>query len=249
MRTRLTLLLVMAVGVSACTSGLGEPVAESVTTTTPTTVDLADENVGGTSTTAAPVTTVSTPSQSTSSQPDSPPPILSSLPDAGPANAALPEGADLSFKSGEFKLDEDDGALTAQIVAPVGWKQSVFLGITFEAPEDSDIGFFTDMRVDTGCDGLCAPTDWEARLNGPDGYLTQLRSNGTVVDEGTPTGSEGAIVVATDDFGTEVTVLRWDDSATHYFKCEAQLDEDDDVLVDAFRVACEASRPGWFSVG
>ncbi|MEZ5381597.1 MAG: hypothetical protein R2754_07345 [Microthrixaceae bacterium] len=230
-----------ALGLGACSNGLGVDEVAEVNTATSAVDEVPSESTGlpgGTvpeTPPSGPTTTDAAPAGSTDV-------------DAAAANEALPSGSVLSFEAGEFDLD-DDGDFTAGIVAPQGWDHSQFLGVTFEPPSDTDVGFFTQMRVDTGCDGMCAPTDWEERLTGSGGYLTQLRDNKTVQEETEVEGSEGVELVTTDAFGSMVTVLRWDDRADHYFKCEAQLDEDDDDLVDAFRAACEASAPGWFEVG
>ena len=164
------------------------------------------------------------------------------------ANAAVPAGVDLSFATEQLALD-DDGGYGVLAVAPVGWEHSSFLGVTLEPPADADVGFFTSLELSTGCDGLCAPTDWEERLNGPDGYLTMRTDNADVVEQRDVDGSEGTELITEDSFGTRVLVLRWDDSADHYFKCEATLDEDDVALVQAFSAACRASTPDWIRVG
>ncbi|CCM65728.1 MAG: hypothetical protein WBB51_07265 [Candidatus Microthrix parvicella] len=168
--------------------------------------------------------------------------------DAGPANDALPSGTSLRFEAQPFALD-DDGEYSATIVAPVGWDEGRFLGVAFEPPSDEDLGFFTKMSVETGCDGMCEPTDWEKRLNGPDGFLTLQTKDVDVVEQRSTKGSDGTVLITEDSFGTNVLVLRWDDSADHFFQCEADLDEDDANLAEAFTAACEASLPDWFPVG
>ena len=123
------------------------------------------------------------------------------------------------------------------------------MGVAFEPPSDEDLGFFTKMSVETGCDGMCEPTDWEKRLNGPDGFLTLQTKDVDVVEQRSTKGSDGTVLITEDSFGTNVLVLRWDDSADHFFQCEADLDEDDANLAEAFTAACEASLPDWFPVG
>ena len=59
----------------------------------------------------------------------------------------------------------------------------------------------------------------------------------------------GVVRIVEDTFGTTVIVLRWDDSADHYFQCEAILDDGAQELAEAFEAACLGSRPDWFEVG
>ena len=108
-------------------------------------------------------------------------------------------------------------------------------------------GFFTEMTIDTGCDGTCEVTDWEPRLTGPDGYITQFRSEDLLVDR--PTVGTPGIVMTKPDFadGIEGIVIRWDDTTDRYFTCSFDLDESDLDYVDAFVAACEAARPGWIT--
>ncbi len=172
--------------------------------------------------------------------------------DATAANEAVPAGMELEFESNNFDLDED-GDSSASLVAPIGWSSRVFIGVQFEPEADAELGFFTRMKVDAGCDGLCGATDWEERLTGPDGYLTMLDEGGdeggNVVERRGVTGSAGAVRIVEDSFGTTVIVLRWDDAADHYFQCEAMLDDGAEELAEAFEAACLASRPDWFEVG
>ena len=168
--------------------------------------------------------------------------------DATAANDAVPAGMELEFESANFDLDEN-GDASASLVAPIGWSSRVFTGVQFEPEADAALGFFTRMKVDAGCDGLCEVTDWEERLTGPDGYLTMLDEGDNVVERRDVTGSAGVVRIVEDTFGTTVIVLRWDDSADHYFQCEAILDDGAQELAEAFEAACLASRPDWFEVG
>lgn len=168
--------------------------------------------------------------------------------DAAAANGAVPPGTELTFQSDNFDLDED-GDYSASLAAPVGWQSRLFIGVEFEPQASAGLGFFTRLSAQAGCDGLCEATDWEARLNGPDGYLSMLEEGANVVDRREVSGSEGVVLTVEDSFGTTVTVLRWDDSADHYFECEAVLDEGAADLAPAFEAACLAARPDWFPVG
>ena len=165
--------------------------------------------------------------------------------DPATATAALPSGSGLTFEVTEIDL-RDDGDYLVSAVVPTGWERddSVF-GSVFE-PVDG-FGIFTEMTIDSGCDGLCEVTDWEARLTGSDGFVTQFRSDDLLVDRPVA-GTAGVVMVkpALAD-GVEGTVIRWDDSTDRYFTCEFRLEEDEVGYVGAFVAACEAARPGWIT--
>lgn len=222
-----SIILPAAVAITACSPGLDQ---------------AASERSGGTTTTAAAVEDDITADTFPPARPSG-----RSGDDAADANDAVPSGIDLEFEADNFDL-EDDGEHTASLVVPVGWESKSFIGVDFE-PNDDELGFFTEMSVAAGCDGLCEVTDWEERLNGPDGYLTMLGDGGSVVERREVDGSEGVLLITQDSFGTSVIVLRWDDSADRYFECEATLDDDAEDLAAAFEAACLAARPDWFPVG
>lgn len=166
--------------------------------------------------------------------------------DPSSANAALPAGAGFSFVSQTVAV-EDDGEYLVSAVVPEGWETDgdPFFGITFE-PAGGDFDFFSQLSLRAGCDGLCEPTDWQARLEAADGFLTQNRANiDHLVDEALPSG--GWLLVA-DGFagGVDGTVLRWNDAADRFLVCEFTLGEDDVDYLDAFVAACVAAAPGWF---
>lgn len=172
--------------------------------------------------------------------------------EAGPAaaNDAVPSGVDLEFEMVGLKLEEGE-QYEASVVAPVDWRQdATLLGVDFKPPADSELGSTAMFAVGTGCDGMCGPTDWEERLTGPDGYLTQQTDDGVdVVERRETPGSDGAVLITEESDTTTVRVLRWDDSAAVFFTCEARLEDGAEDLAPAFEAACLASRPDWFPVG
>ncbi len=169
--------------------------------------------------------------------------------DASRANSLVPADSGVIFETTSVNLEEEDG-YNASMVVPGGWELSDFgFGASYEAPSDR-YGFFTEIGYDTGCDGVCQRTDWDSRLNGEDGYLTNYRDGRDITSEVPVEGSEGVVVIS-DSFsdGVEGLVVRWDDGADRYFSCQFTLDVDDVALADAFVAACEDTRPGWFPVG
>ncbi len=163
------------------------------------------------------------------------------------ANAGVPVGIDLSFES-----VETGGEYPVLAVAPIGWEMEEFFGFTFEPPEDSDLGFFTQIRVGDGCDGICAPQDWTAIMDDLEtGPFSLLSGEGTVLVDKALANPTGRLVVYEDPdaFNPVVVVAaRWSEAADRYFKCEANLDDGDEALWVAMAAACEASVPLWIPV-
>ena len=113
-------------------------------------------------------------------------------------------------------------------------------------PEPGDaFSIFTTMAFDTRCDGRCEANDWQARLNGPDGFLTVYREGRELLRDDAIPG--GWVTVEPDRPDVEVTVLRWEDTASRFLKCTVDIDEDDVHLVDQFVDACAAAVPLWFN--
>lgn len=167
--------------------------------------------------------------------------------DPAAATAALPTDAGFGFVVQTFAV-EDDGEYVVSAIVPNGWESDdlddPFFGVTFE-PAGEGFGFFSEMTFRAGCDGLCEPTDWRARLEDDDGWLTQRRANEEFsVDEAY--GDGWLLVGEGFSGGVEGTVLRWNDGADRYLSCEFELDEDDVAYVDAFIAACGSATPGWF---
>ena len=165
------------------------------------------------------------------------------------ANSAVPAGFELEFEAVETTDDE----YPTLAVAPIGWVQSDIFGYTWDPPEDSNFGFFTEFRVADGCDGICAPQDWTDIMDDLElGPFSLLTGEGTVVLDKALTNPTGRLVVyqEPDAFHPVVVIAtRWSDSADRYFKCEAQLDDGDEALWMAMAAACEASVPLWIPVG
>jgi hypothetical protein len=164
--------------------------------------------------------------------------------DPATATAALPPGSGVAFEVVELDLGgEDAGEYLVSAVVPTGWVSDVDLfGTTFEPVEGFSV--FTELSFDTGCDGMCEVTDWEARLTGPEGFVTSYRSDDEILLDRPVAGSDG-IVLMRRGFSDRIegVVLRWADGADRYFQCEFAIEPPE--LADAFLAACEAARPGW----
>jgi len=133
-------------------------------------------------------------------------------------------------------------------IVPEGWEtdeeDDPVFGVTFD-PSGGDFGFFSEMSFRSGCDGLCEPTDWRARLEDDDGFLTTSRANFEhLTDEAL---ADGWLLVS-EGFsgGIDGTVIVWNNGADRYLVCDFTLDEEDTAYLDAFVAACSSSSPGWF---
>jgi len=137
---------------------------------------------------------------------------------------------------------DDDGRMVS-IATPQGAVWSEGRRATLELPSRESI--FTDLELDSGCDGSCGPQDWAAKMQGIDSPLTRQRiligagiENDHPIDSGwLLTGSEGA------DY--EILVVLWNDQADHYFTCEASIDDSDRSLVDQTISIFLSALPDW----
>jgi hypothetical protein len=187
--------------------------------------------------------------------------------DADAANAAVP--ADLKTKvvfdvrTVEDKMGHHKTKYT--FVAPKSWKEGFMPGSL--KPDDADnLGFATEVRVGTNCDGSCESKDWAKVVDKV--YYSQYTSGkvtGKVVKDvkgkndrlmvfaNEPTVQENAgsasmtvngqttTTTVTATSGTKgVTIIHtwWEDGGSKHFVCEATLNEGAAVLADAFEKAC-----------
>lgn len=168
--------------------------------------------------------------------------------DVAAPTARLPAGSTMTFEATTIDLDED-GHRKVSMPKPVGWESDDFMGIKLSPPSGSTLSTFTELHLDTSCDGMCEVTDWAARVRGKNGILRSYAQNHHLSEERKPAGSDGVVVTSTsEDRGPGALVLRWDDTVDHYLRCEVRLDERDAAYLDAFVAACEAARPNWFKV-
>ena len=166
--------------------------------------------------------------------------------DATPANAAIPEGVDLSFTTREAPLTEEPGEYLVSAVVPVDWRSDQGNGLSLTGGSGTGrFGIFDEMTFRAGCDGSCEPKDWAAEL----GDITERFRGFTNVQERPVEGSDGRVVTLESSTGGVTGVVqRWDDTAARYFECSVKLDADNASLLPPFLAACEASRPGWIPV-
>lgn len=166
--------------------------------------------------------------------------------DAASANAAIPEGVDLSFTTREAPLTEEPGEYLVSAVVPVDWRSDQGNGLSLTGGSGTGrFGIFDEMTFQAGCDGSCEPKNWATEL----GDITERFQGFTNVQERPVEGSDGRVVTLEASTGAVTGVVqRWDDTAARYFECSVELDADNASLLPPFLAACEASRPGWIPV-
>ena len=166
-----------------------------------------------------------------------------SLPSTDPV--PVDQGNTIEFEMVSAVIDEE---WPVELMVPQGWhvENDIRGTVTVKIRDHDDQGrlsgepgdetsIFTRMEFETGCDGMCEANDWQARLNGPDGWLTLHRDGAEILrDEALP----GGWVLIERDRRIEVTVLRWEDHASRYLECFVEIDSDDAHLVDQFVDAC-----------
>lgn len=138
---------------------------------------------------------------------------------------------------------------------PVGWEiTDPFLGVTLDPGEAFD--FFTDAKIDAGCQGSCSPQDWGAIMGDPElsPFARSSEVATVVLQDLAPVAGEvpqGRLLVSNDPdtafTPVEITVTRWSDEASHFLWCTVSLDEGDVDLWPALADMCAAMRPDWMS--
>lgn len=150
-------------------------------------------------------------------------------------------GSITEFDDVTVDLDTDDaGEYLARLVIPRDWSiDGSFFGVSFEPPEDSDTGFFTDLVVSASCQGFCSPTDeWPDRF-------AELLVDQTIIDSAPLADPEGRSVVIEGGFGNEVRLGRWNPAADHFFECKGTVDSDGTDLLELFLLICTTAEPSW----
>lgn len=157
--------------------------------------------------------------------------------DPAAANALVPEElkGKLEFEKREIQLERGDET-TYTFAAPKGWKVE---GIFGTLKPESDMGFFTEMRVGSDCGGRCEKKNWEEVAN--KSFFDRLTQAKVHKDE---KGKSSRLVIAdTDEAGiqrTEIVYAWWSEGAEHYHHCTVKLHDEAKPAVAAFEKACQA---------
>ena len=139
---------------------------------------------------------------------------------------------------------EDGDEFSADIALPAdATVGSSFFGV--EVDLGGDFSIFSDLSLNTGCDGLCVPQDWFEKLNDNGGLLGATRLS-LDIDNDSPIDS-GWLISGSSRDGYEILVVRWNDKVDMYFSCSVDLDEDDVEHSDAALGYCLSARPNWIT--
>jgi hypothetical protein len=100
---------------------------------------------------------------------------------------------------------------------------------------EANMGFMTDLRVGSNCDGTCEAKDWaktSEKVN-----FAQFRDGKIIKDE---LGKTNHLMIAEKGDSTYVVYAWWADGGRKYFSCSASLEKEVKAAADAFAKACQA---------
>jgi hypothetical protein len=158
--------------------------------------------------------------------------------DVAAVNALVP--ADLKDKLVFEKRDilEERGKrskATFTMAAPKDWEQEGKMFASLRPKSESNLGFMTDLRVGSNCDGTCEAKDWaktSEKVN-----FAQFRDGKILKDELAKTSH---LMIAEKNDSTYVVYAWWADGGRKYFTCTASLEKEVKAAADAFAKACQA---------
>jgi hypothetical protein len=148
-------------------------------------------------------------------------------------NGLVPAALKDNFTFEETKLVEHGGRVYT-VAAPKGWKQEHPDFATLKPP--MDLGFMTQFKVGTNCDGMCEPKDWAAVV---DKQVKQFSPDRKVLKDETGPNRRAVILEASDGL-TLVLVASWKDGDREYSHCGGVLDGKVKDAAAAFAKACES---------
>ena len=142
-------------------------------------------------------------------------------------------------------LDEDgEHNVSMQVPADATIDVDGLFGTEVRIGEDFSI--FTELELNASCDGICEAQNWGAKINGPAGELGRLRAS--ITPENDAPIEDGWILSGPEIDGDGVlgAVMRWDDTASHYFSCTIEVDARDVDRADELLTICLTAEPLWF---
>ncbi|MBV8759130.1 MAG: hypothetical protein JO257_17710 [Deltaproteobacteria bacterium] len=188
--------------------------------------------------------------------------------DADAANAVVPADLKGKIEFEVRKLDDNMSKRhkkTYTFVAPKQWKAGFMPG-SVEPNAGDNMGFGTSMQVGTNCDGDCVAKDWAKTADkvnfsqytsgkvtgkvvkdekGKNDRLLVFSNEPTVQENaGTATatvnGSAATTTVTVTSGSKGVTVIHawWNEGDSHYYTCQATLNDAAAALAPAFEKAC-----------
>ena len=188
--------------------------------------------------------------------------------DADAANAAVPADLKSKVEFEVRTLEDNMSKRHKDkytFVAPKQWKAGFMPG-SVEPNDGDNLGFGTSMRVGTNCDGDCVAKDWAKTADKVNfSQYTSGKVNGKVIKDekgkndrllvfsneptvqenaGTATatinGSAATTTVTVTSGSKGVTIIHawWNDGDSHYYTCEATLNDAAAALAPAFEKAC-----------
>ncbi len=124
---------------------------------------------------------------------------------------------------------------TYTMAAPKDWEQEGKMFASLRPKSEANMGFMTDLRVGSNCDGTCEAKDWaktSEKVN-----FAQFRDGKIIKDE---LGKTNHLMIAEKGDSTYVVYAWWADGGRKYFSCSASLEKEVKAAADAFAKACQA---------
>lgn len=155
--------------------------------------------------------------------------------DVAGVNALVPAALKDKFVFEEATITEKRGRSKTiyKLVAPKGWKQEMESFASLKPP--TDLGFMTEFKVGTNCDGTCEPKDWAAVV---DKQVKQFGDAKLLKDEKGP--NRRTVIAEVSSGMTLALVAWWKDGDREYMHCGGTLDKQVKDAAAAFVKACES---------
>jgi len=156
--------------------------------------------------------------------------------DVAAVNALVPADlkSKLEFEKREIVL-ERGSKTTYTLAGPKGWTQTSKMFGNLEP--GTGAGMFNKLGVGSNCDGACTPKDWEKVS---DKVNFQPLAKGKIVKDEKTKGRRVMIVEGGSATAVNLIVAWWEDGASKYWTCTAQLEDDLKAAMPAFEKACQA---------
>lgn len=155
--------------------------------------------------------------------------------DVAAVNALVPASLKdkIVFEKRDIVEKRGHSKTTYTLAAPKGWKQDMDSFATLK-PDHDGMGFMTEFKVGTNCDGDCVSKDWAATVEKV--YANYLK--GKVIKD--VKGDHTRTIIAESGDMTAVVIATWEDGAKQYSDCGATLEKEVKDLAPAVEKACQS---------
>lgn len=141
----------------------------------------------------------------------------------------------------EFQAVLDEKERVVQLI-PQGWQKADVPG-TYKPPADADLGFMTEIRVDSSCgDGECKPRDdWSSVANRVE-FAPLTGNRDFKIEKDDQLGEGGRLIIARSPDRVVIAAAQWKKGASQYYFCRATLDLEVADAAPVFERACRSFK-------